>query len=82
MVKFQWSDKCKKRILELKTKLTTDSVMILPDGYMVYCDTSMVGLGCVLMQRGNVITYASITLKVHEKNYHIHDLELATVVFA
>ena len=49
---------------------------------MIYCDASRVGLGCVLMQRGKVIAYASRQLKVHEKNYQTHDLELATLVFA
>ena len=48
----------------------------------MYCDASRVGLGCVLMQNGKVIAYASRQLKVHEKNYPTHDLELAVVVFA
>ncbi|XP_071704353.1 uncharacterized protein [Rutidosis leptorrhynchoides] len=48
----------------------------------VYCDTSINGLGCVLMQKGSVIAYASRQLKEHEKNYPIHDLELAAVVHA
>ena len=50
--------------------------------FMVYCDASTVGLGCVLMQQGKVIAYASRQLKSHEWNYPTHDLELATVVFA
>ncbi|KAH0637947.1 hypothetical protein KY290_036496 [Solanum tuberosum] len=77
--------KCEKSFAELKTRLTTAPVLTLPegsDGYVIYCDTSRVGLGCVLMQRGNVIAYASRQLKVHEKNYPTHDLELAAVVFA
>ncbi|MDE0547699.1 RNase H-like domain-containing protein, partial [Microbacterium sp. C7(2022)] len=52
------------------------------DGFVIYCDASRVGLGCVLMQRGKVIAYASRQLKAHEKNYPTHDLELAAVVFA
>ena len=48
----------------------------------MYCDASRVGFSCVLMQNGKVITYASIQLKVHEKNCPTHDLELAPVVFA
>ena len=52
------------------------------ENYTVYCDSSRVGLGCVLMQVGKVIPYASRQLKVHEKNYPTHDLELAAVVFA
>ncbi|GJZ01750.1 putative reverse transcriptase domain-containing protein [Tanacetum coccineum] len=47
-----------------------------------YCDASNQGLGCVLMQRNKVIAYASRQLKIHEKNYTTHDLELGAVVFA
>ena len=49
---------------------------------MVYCDASRVSLGCVLMQKGTVITYASRQLKVYEKNNATHDLELDLVVFS
>ena len=69
----------------MKTRLTIAPVFNLPecsDGYVIYCDASRVGLGCVLMERGKVISYASRQLKVHEKNYPTHDLELAAVVFA
>ncbi|KAJ9544902.1 hypothetical protein OSB04_024609 [Centaurea solstitialis] len=48
----------------------------------LYSDASKMGLGCVLMQRGKVISYASRQLKDHERNYPVHDLELAAVVFA
>ena len=51
-------------------------------GFVVYCDASRVGLGCVIMQNRKVIAYASRQLKVHERNYPTHDLELATVVFS
>jgi len=51
-------------------------------GYVVYTDASKKGLGCVLMQQGRVMVYASRQLKDHEKNYHTHDLELAAVVYA
>ena len=69
----------------MKTRLTTTLVLTLPegsDGYVIYWDASRVGLGCVLMQRDKVITYASRKLKVHEKNYPTHYLEFAAVVFA
>ncbi|GJV82102.1 putative reverse transcriptase domain-containing protein [Tanacetum coccineum] len=69
----------------LKSKLCDAPVLYLPDGpedFMVYYDTSGLGLGCVLMQRGRVIAYASRQLKIHEKNYTTHDLELGAVVFA
>jgi hypothetical protein len=57
----------------------------MPDihkGFDVYCDASQLGLGCVLMQEGKVIAYASRQLRKHEKNYPTHDLELAVVVHA
>nr|GEX68693.1 putative reverse transcriptase domain-containing protein [Tanacetum cinerariifolium] len=52
------------------------------DHYVVYCDASKQGFGCVLMQRGKVIAYASRQLKTHENNYTTHDLELGAVVLA
>ncbi|GKA54237.1 putative reverse transcriptase domain-containing protein, partial [Tanacetum coccineum] len=52
------------------------------EDFVVYYDASNQGLGCVLMQRGKVIAYASRQLKIHEKNYTTHDLELGAVVFA
>ncbi|GKA91432.1 putative reverse transcriptase domain-containing protein [Tanacetum coccineum] len=69
----------------LKDKLCNAPVLALLDGpedFVVYCDASGIGLGCVLMQRGKVIAYASRQLKIHEKNYTTHDLELGAVVFA
>ena len=84
-VKFDWDDKCEEAFQELKRRLTTASILIVPDrgqGYTVYCDASRAGLGCVLMQSGRVVAYGSRQLKSHEKNYPTHDMELATVVFA
>ncbi|GKA01146.1 putative reverse transcriptase domain-containing protein [Tanacetum coccineum] len=69
----------------LTDKLCNAPVLALPDGpedFVVYCDASGLGLGCVLMQRGKVIAYASRQLKIHEKNYTTYDLELGAVVFA
>ena len=69
----------------MKTRLTSALILAIPDGsdgFVVYCNASRVGLGCVLMQHGKVIAYASRQLKPHEKNYPTHDLELAAVVFA
>ncbi|GJS19184.1 putative reverse transcriptase domain-containing protein [Tanacetum coccineum] len=69
----------------LKDKLCNVLALALPDGledFVVYCDASEIRLGCVLRQRGKVITYASRQLKNHEKNYTTHDLELGAVVFA
>jgi hypothetical protein len=65
--------------------LTKVPVLILPDvhkSFSVYSDASYTGLGCVLMQEGRVVAYSSRQLKVHEKNYPTHDLELAAVVHA
>ncbi|GJR02295.1 putative reverse transcriptase domain-containing protein [Tanacetum coccineum] len=63
--------------------LTNAPVRIRVEGFLWgYCDASNQGLGCVLMQRGKVIAYASRQLKTHEKNYTMHDLELGAVVFA
>ncbi|GJR47141.1 putative reverse transcriptase domain-containing protein [Tanacetum coccineum] len=69
----------------LKNNLCDAPILTLPDGvedFIVYCNASNQGLGCVLMQRGKVIAYASRQLKTHEKNYTTHDLELGVVVFA
>ncbi|GJY10069.1 putative reverse transcriptase domain-containing protein, partial [Tanacetum coccineum] len=60
-------------------------ILSFPDGaedFVIYCDASNQGLGCVLRQKGKVIAYASRQLKIHEKNYTTHDLELGAVVFA
>ena len=83
--KFEWSDTCQHSFKELRQRLTTAPVLALPsgkDGYVVYSDASRQGLGCVLMQNGRVIAYASRQLKKHEQNYPTHDLELAAVVFS
>ncbi|XP_050229187.1 uncharacterized protein LOC126678328 [Mercurialis annua] len=52
------------------------------DGFTVYCDASRIGLGCVLIQHGRVIAYASRQLKKNKANYPTHDLELVALVFA
>ncbi|WMV46412.1 hypothetical protein MTR67_039797 [Solanum verrucosum] len=83
--KLEWSESCERSFQLLKDKLTSALVLTLPEGtegFVVYCDASRVGLGCVFMQHGKVIAYASRQLKVHDKNYPTHDLELAAVVFA
>ncbi|GJU54384.1 putative reverse transcriptase domain-containing protein [Tanacetum coccineum] len=69
----------------LKQKLCSAPILALPEGsedFIAYCDASKKGLGVVLMQREKVISYASRQLKIHEKNYTTHDLELGAVVFA
>ncbi|GKC50582.1 putative reverse transcriptase domain-containing protein [Tanacetum coccineum] len=84
-VKFDWGDKAEAAFQLLKQKLCSAPILALPEGsenFVVYCDASHKGLGTVLMQREKVIAYASRQLKVHEKNYTTHDLELGAVVFA
>ncbi|GJU48973.1 putative reverse transcriptase domain-containing protein [Tanacetum coccineum] len=69
----------------LKQKLCSVLILDLPDdskNFVVYCDASCKGLGANLMEREKVIAYASCQLKIHEKNYTTHDLELGAVVFA
>ncbi|KAJ9552748.1 hypothetical protein OSB04_016793 [Centaurea solstitialis] len=83
--KFLWTEKQEEAFQTLKKKLCQAPILSLPDGsedFVVYSDASKMGLGCVLMQRGKVISYASRQLKDHERNYPVHDLELAAVVFA
>ena len=84
-MKFDWDDRCEQSFQDLKNRLVTTPVLILPTvgvGYVVFSDASKQGLRCILMQNGRVIVYASRQLKKHETNYPIHDLELAAVVFA
>lgn len=83
--KFEWTEKCEKSFQELKKRLITAPVLALPDGkgdFVIYSDASHKGLGCVLMQHGKVIAYASRQLKEYEIRYPTHDLELAAIVFA
>ncbi|GJY62057.1 retrovirus-related pol polyprotein from transposon 17.6 [Tanacetum coccineum] len=82
---FDWGKEHELAFQTSKDKLCNALVLILLDGpedFVVYCDASGIGLGCVLMQRGKVISYASRQLKIHEKNYTTHDLKLGAVVFA
>jgi hypothetical protein len=82
---FEWTKECQASFEELKKRLTSSPVLVLPDltnKFDIYCDTSHQGLGCVLMQEGQVVCYASRQLKKHEENYPTHDLELAAMVHA
>ncbi|GJS31879.1 putative reverse transcriptase domain-containing protein [Tanacetum coccineum] len=81
----EWGDKQEATFQTLKHKLCSTPILALPQGaenFIVYCDASHKGLGVVLMQNEKVIAYASHQLKIHEKNYTTHDLELGAVVFA
>ncbi|GKA52489.1 putative reverse transcriptase domain-containing protein [Tanacetum coccineum] len=78
-----WTEKAETAFQRLKQKLSSALILALPEGsenFVVYCDASHKGLGAVLMQREKVIAYASRQLKIHEKNYTTHDLELGAVV--
>ena len=81
--KFRWIDECERAFELLKQQVTEAPVLVLLDGsgeYEAYTDASLRGLGCVLIQHGKVIAYASRQLKPHEQNYPTHDLEMAAVV--
>ncbi|KAL2337992.1 hypothetical protein Fmac_012438 [Flemingia macrophylla] len=72
---FEWTEKCENSFWELKKRLTTSPVLAIPDStkpFVVYCDASKIGLGCVLMQDRKVVAYASRQLRTHEKNYLTH----------
>jgi ribonuclease HI len=83
--KFNWTESCERSFQELKRRLTTAPVLTLPDiqqDFVVDCDASRQGLGCVLKQDGKVVAYASRQLKSHKQNYPTHDLEFAAIVHA
>jgi hypothetical protein len=83
--KFKWTPAYEASFQELKKRLTTAPILVMPDmekPFSIYCDASGKGLGCVLMQDGHVVAYACWLLRKHEVNYLTHDLELATVVHA
>ncbi|GJR17438.1 putative reverse transcriptase domain-containing protein [Tanacetum coccineum] len=80
--KFEWGDEQEIAFQTLKDMLCDASILALPEGeddFVVYFDASNQGFGCILMQRNKVIAYASRNLKIHEKNYTTHDLELGAV---
>ncbi|GJU85187.1 putative nucleotidyltransferase, ribonuclease H [Tanacetum coccineum] len=83
--KFEWGNQQEISFQTLKDMLCDALILALPEDahdLVVYCDASNQGFGCILMQRNKVIAYASRQLKIHEKNYTTHDLELSAVVFA
>jgi len=85
VTKYEWTEQCEESFRELKKRLTSVLILALPttDQDFVGCsDASRSGLGCVLMQKGRDIAYASRQLKTHDRNYPTHDLELAAVMFA
>ncbi|GJX97962.1 putative reverse transcriptase domain-containing protein [Tanacetum coccineum] len=84
-IKFNWGEKEETAFQTLKQRLCSAPILALPEeseNFVVYCDASHKGLGAVLMRKEKVNAYASRQLKIHEKNYTTHDLELGAVVFA
>jgi hypothetical protein len=82
---FEWTSACEASFYELKKRLMTVPVLVMPDmekSFSIYCDASGQGLGCVLMQDGHVVAYASRQVRKHEVNSPTHDMELAAVVHA
>jgi len=84
VTRYEWKEWCEEAFQELKKRLTSAPILALPTtdkDFVVYDDASGSGLGCVLMQKGHVIAYASRLLETHEQNYPPHDLELTASVF-
>jgi hypothetical protein len=82
---FEWTSRRETSFQELKKRLTTAPVLTMPDmekPFSIYYDSFGQGLGCVLMQDGHVVAYASRQLRKHEEKYLTHDLKLAAVVHA
>jgi hypothetical protein len=82
---FEWTPRQETSFQELKKRLTMAPVLTMPHmekPFSIYCDASSQGLGCVLMQDGHVVAYASRQLRKHEEKYLTHDFELTIVVHA
>jgi hypothetical protein len=82
---FKWTHDCQESFNQLKFRLMSPPVLVMLDlhkGFDIYCDACRLGLGCVLIQEGHDIAYASRQLRKYELNYPTHDLELAVVVHA
>jgi hypothetical protein len=82
---FEWTSTCETSFQELKKRLTTAPILVMPNmdkPFSIYRDAYGQGLGCVLMQDGHVVTYASRQLRKYEAHYPTHDLELAAIVHA
>jgi hypothetical protein len=83
--KFKWTPACEASFQELKKRLTTATILVMPNMeelFSIYCDALGQGLGCVLMQDGRMVAYDSRQLRKHEVNSTTYDLELAVVVHA
>ena len=84
-MKFEWTSRCEESFQRLKNLLTSAPVLKVADpekDFVVSTNACGQGLGGVLMRDNHVICYESIKLKEHEKNYAIHDLEIAAIIHA
>jgi hypothetical protein len=82
---FEWKPKCEASFQELKKRLTMTPVLTMPDmenPFSIYYDAFGQGLGCVLLQHGHIVVYASRQLRKHQEKYPTHDLELAILIHA
>jgi ribonuclease HI len=82
---FEWTPRREAGFQELKKRLTMTPVLTMPNiekPFLIYCNASGKGLGCVLMQDDHVVAYASRQLRKHEEKYPTDDMELAAVVHA
>jgi hypothetical protein len=82
---FEWTPRREASFQELKKRLTTTPVLMMPNVerlFSIYCDASGQGLGCVLMQDGHVVAYASRQIIKQEEKYPTQDLELAAILYA
>jgi hypothetical protein len=69
---FKWTHECQDSFNQLKFRLMSPPVLVMRDlqkGFDIYCDVWRLGLGCVIMQEGHAIAYASCQLQKHELNY-------------
>jgi hypothetical protein len=83
--RFEWMPASEASFHELKKRLMTAPILVMPNMeklFSIYCDASGQGLGCVLIQAGSMVAYASQQLRKHKVNNPTHDLELAIVVHA
>lgn len=82
---FQWTPMCQSAFDKLKVALVSDPILKFPDfskPFEVITNASGFAIGGVLMQEGHAVAYESRKLRIHEKNYAIHDLELLAVIYA
>lgn len=81
--KFQWTPEAKAFLQLIKQKLTTASVLVLPDFtqlFELHCDASKVGISGVLSQNNRLVAYFSEKLSGLKSRYSNYDVEFYTIV--